>query len=189
MGKKKELGNICHIKILLCVIFVLCLFLVSTAQNDKVFLYQNSKKIHRLLMNNYNIDDTNKCFLIDFNKSSQQIKICKINKSDLGLFCNAEYNIVSLYGISLEGKCFCFLFGDKCFLFHKTKCRMLLPVFFHEQLKHMEHFYLNINDYETIPPAFQRFFVDCFKKNNNKLIFLFKKEISINDDYYKWTNE
>lgn len=189
MGKKKIPGNICHIKILLYVFFDLCFFLVSTAQNDKVLLYQNSEKIHRLLMKNYHIDDTNKCFLIDFNKRTQQFKICKINKSDFGVFCNAEYNIDSLYGISLEGECLCFLFGDKCFMFHKSKCLMPLPDFFYEQLKYREHRYLNINDYKTIPPIFQRFFVDCFKKKNNKLIFLFKKEISINDDYYNWSNE
>ena len=95
MEKKKILGNICHIKFLLFVLFI-CVFLVSTAQNDKVLLYQNSEKIHRHLMKIYHTDDTDKCFLIDFNKRFQQFKICKINKSEFGVFCNAEYNIDSL---------------------------------------------------------------------------------------------
>lgn len=191
MEKKMEVGNICHIKTIIEFSFLLfsCLFFLpdGAAQNDSLLIYRNSKILHRYLATNYNTKDTSRCFLISFNKKNNQIKISYIYKFSLGIFCNKEYSLDSLIGISIEGKCFCFLFGDKSSLFYKQKSHMSLPIFFNEQLKYVEHCYLNLHS--DTPPIFARFFVDCLIRKNNKLILLFKKELSVNNDYYQWIKE
>ena len=188
MGKKMVVGNTCHIKIanVVCLVlfFCICLFLKGTSQNDNIDLYDNSKKIHRYLMTHYIVDDTNSCLFIDYEKRSKRIKLCQISKSDIGKFLNAEYQIDLLYGISYEGKCFCFLFGNRSSLFCKTEDKMQLPDFFNEQLRYIDHYTINIKDY-TIPLAWPRLFVD-YVKYKSKLILLFKKELSINPDYFLW---